>query len=272
NHPFWAPGAGEWIGAGRLVFGDDLATPDGGRAMVVGSHRYTAERRVHNLTVADLHTFYVTVGGRHLLVHNDPDKGVCDRLAGERAKISRDVDNALKNRRFDDADGLVDQAQRNADEARDLARRNPTQANKDAANRAQREVDALRKKVVDSKIDDAMRSGNPDTRLEATTANSIRNVVRDFGRKYGRKGDLGEIDIETNKAIIEISNGRNFTKADQLAKLMNDRRMNPNGKPVILFAAQLSGKQIAMARQTGAIVVRTEYELKEALRKLGEPV
>ncbi|WP_281176597.1 Hint domain-containing protein, partial [Spirillospora albida] len=33
NHPFWAPGAGEWIGAGRLVFGDDLATPDGGRAM-----------------------------------------------------------------------------------------------------------------------------------------------------------------------------------------------------------------------------------------------
>uniref|UniRef100_UPI0004BFCF14 polymorphic toxin type 24 domain-containing protein n=1 Tax=Spirillospora albida TaxID=58123 RepID=UPI0004BFCF14 len=78
NHPFWAPGAGEWIGAGRLVFGDDLATPDGGRAMIVGSHRYTAERRVHNLTVADLHTFYVTVGGRHLLVHNTPTPGPGD--------------------------------------------------------------------------------------------------------------------------------------------------------------------------------------------------
>ncbi|GAA4072424.1 hypothetical protein GCM10022214_30640 [Actinomadura miaoliensis] len=272
NHPFWVAGARDWIDGGRLVFGDMLAAPDGRRAMVVESRRYRVERRVHNLTVEGLHTFYVTVGGLDLLVHNDPAKGVCDLLAKQRAKIKNDIDTAIKQGRLDDADGLIDQAQANADAAREAARRNPTQANRDAANQAQREVDLLKKKVVDSKIDKAMRSADEDKRLEATTAKSIRNIVRDFGRKYGKNGDLGEIDIETNRAIIEISNGRKASKTNQITKLINNRQMNPNGKPVVVLATQWSGKQIAQARQLGAIVVRTEYELKEALRKLGEPV
>jgi hypothetical protein len=212
----------------------------------------------------------VTVGGRDLLVHNAPK--ACDRFTAETAKIKTDVDDAIRKGRLDDADGLVDRAQANADAAREAARKNPTQANKDAANRAQREADAIKTKVVDAKIDQALRAGDEDKLVEATTAKSIRNVVRDFGRKYGNNGSLGEIDIETNKAIIEISNGRKASKTNQIAKLINDRQMNPNGKPVIVLATQWSGKQVALAKQTGAIVVRTESELKQALRQLGEPV
>lgn len=117
-----------------------------------------------------------------------------------------------------------------------------------------------------------MRSAKEGSRLEATTAKSLRNIVRDFNRKYGPNGSLGEIDIETNKAIIEVAGGRKYTKEGQLEGLINNRIKNPTGKPVILLATQLSGKQVALARQTGAIVVRTEYELKQVLRGLGEPV
>lgn len=272
NHPFWVAGTRDWIDGGRLVFGDMLAAPDGRRALVVETRRYSAERRVHNLTVEGLHTFYVTVGGLDLLVHNDPDKRLCDLLARQRAQIKNDIDNAIKQGRFEDADRLIDRAQANADRAREVARRNPNKANRDAANQAQREVDLLRKRVVDSKIDDAMRSGEEGKRLEATAAKSIRNVVRDFNRKYGNNGSLGEIDIETNKAIIEVASGRKMDKEEQVRRLLDNRQMNPQAKPVIVLATQWSGKQRAIIEQLGAIVVRNEYELKQALRRLGEPV
>jgi hypothetical protein len=274
DHPFWVVGARDWIDAGQLVFGDVLTTPTGHRVSVIDSRRRTREQRVHNLTVEGLHTFYVSAGGHDLLVHNQggPTTGACDLLARQRAKISQDIDSALRRGRHEDADNLIDQAQANADAARRAANQNPTPANRNAANAAQREVDLLRKKVVDTKIDTAMRSANEGSRLEATTAKSLRNIVRDFNRKYGPNGSLGEIDIETNKAIIEVAGGRKYTKEGQLEGLINNRTKNPTGKPVILLATRLSGKQVALARQTGAIVVRTEYELKQVLRGLGEPV
>ncbi|GLZ14166.1 hypothetical protein Acsp04_44010 [Actinomadura sp. NBRC 104425] len=272
NHPFWVAGTRDWIDGGRLVFGDMLAAPDGRRALVVETRRYSAERRVHNLTVEGFHTFYVTVGGLDLLVHNDPGKRACDLLAKERAKIANDIDDALENGRFEDADLLIDQAQANVNEVWEVARRNPTKANRDAATQAQREVDLLKKKVVDAKIDEAMQSGNWRKRTEATTAKSIRNIVRDFNRKFGPNGRDGEIDIETNRAIVEVATGKNMDKEGQVKGLLSDRQKNPQAKPVIVLATQWSGKQRAMIERLGATVVRNEYELKQALRRLGEPV
>ncbi|TDC75568.1 polymorphic toxin-type HINT domain-containing protein [Actinomadura sp. 7K507] len=80
GHPFWVGGVGDWIHAGKLVFGDTLTTPGGEHAMVVDRRRYQRTETVYNLTVDDLHTYYVSLGGNDVLVHNDPtpDPDDCD--------------------------------------------------------------------------------------------------------------------------------------------------------------------------------------------------
>ncbi|MQY03864.1 polymorphic toxin-type HINT domain-containing protein [Actinomadura macrotermitis] len=70
GHPFWVTGTRDWIESERLVFGDLLTTPDGRNAMVLQSRRYQRVQRVYNLTVSDLHTYYVLAGKDPVLVHN----------------------------------------------------------------------------------------------------------------------------------------------------------------------------------------------------------
>ncbi|MFE7951158.1 polymorphic toxin-type HINT domain-containing protein [Streptomyces sp. NPDC057426] len=71
GHPFWVPELGEWIDATDLTSGDRLRTSAGTYAQVVAVQRWTAENAtVYNLTVADLHTYYVLAGEIPVLVHN----------------------------------------------------------------------------------------------------------------------------------------------------------------------------------------------------------
>ncbi|MBA8948541.1 polymorphic toxin-type HINT domain-containing protein [Actinomadura namibiensis] len=70
GHPFWVNGAAAWIDADDLLPGDALSGTDGGRALVLAKHRRERVARVYNLTVADLHTYYVLAGGTPVLVHN----------------------------------------------------------------------------------------------------------------------------------------------------------------------------------------------------------
>jgi hypothetical protein len=74
GHPFWVPDERRWIDAGDLYLGDGLLTSAGDRAMVVGTRAYTGAARVHNLTVAGLHTYHVGAGATGILVHNCPKK------------------------------------------------------------------------------------------------------------------------------------------------------------------------------------------------------
>lgn len=71
-HPFWvAGGIGRWIDAAALEPGMWLRTSAGGHVQISAvEHRTARDRRVHNLTVADARTYYVRVGGAHVLVHN----------------------------------------------------------------------------------------------------------------------------------------------------------------------------------------------------------
>ncbi|WP_037571481.1 polymorphic toxin-type HINT domain-containing protein [Phaeacidiphilus oryzae] len=70
NHPFYDQTAHTWIAAGKLTPGHHLATTAGHAASVlaVTSTRGTADR--DNLTVQQLHTYYVVAGGTPILVHN----------------------------------------------------------------------------------------------------------------------------------------------------------------------------------------------------------
>ncbi|AEV83705.1 matrix-binding protein [Actinoplanes sp. SE50] len=71
EHPFWNAGTRQWTYAGDLRPGTALATVGAGRwAGVARVRTFTGERTMHNLTVADLHTFYVLAGRTPVLVHN----------------------------------------------------------------------------------------------------------------------------------------------------------------------------------------------------------
>jgi hypothetical protein len=72
-HPFWVPEQAAWVEAADLEPGTWLRTSAGTwtQATAVDTER-VAEQRVHNLTVADLHTYYVSAGDTSLLVHNTP--------------------------------------------------------------------------------------------------------------------------------------------------------------------------------------------------------
>ncbi|WP_157432860.1 polymorphic toxin-type HINT domain-containing protein [Actinomadura rifamycini] len=71
-HPFRvAGGPGRWVDAGALKPGMRLRTGTGADVRVAAvEHRTVRDRRVHNLTVADAHTYHVRTGGAHVLVHN----------------------------------------------------------------------------------------------------------------------------------------------------------------------------------------------------------
>jgi hypothetical protein len=81
GHPFWvdddglsaASGhgtGGRWIDAKNLVVGASLLRSDGTIGTIRAVSMRTAVLRVHNLTVGELHTYFVLFGGRPVLVHN----------------------------------------------------------------------------------------------------------------------------------------------------------------------------------------------------------
>ncbi|MYU21839.1 polymorphic toxin-type HINT domain-containing protein [Streptomyces sp. SID8352] len=70
EHPFWSPSERDWIPAGRLKPGMTLRTDTGETVIVTGNRPYTDHARTYNLTVDDLHTYYVLAGETPVLVHN----------------------------------------------------------------------------------------------------------------------------------------------------------------------------------------------------------
>ncbi|GII60411.1 hypothetical protein Skr01_04960 [Sphaerisporangium krabiense] len=70
EHPFWEANSGAWTDAADLDPGDAVESPNGSTALVVKVHRFTSTRYMHNLTIADLHTYYVLAGATPVLVHN----------------------------------------------------------------------------------------------------------------------------------------------------------------------------------------------------------
>ncbi|MBC9731564.1 polymorphic toxin-type HINT domain-containing protein, partial [Streptomyces sp. TRM68367] len=71
NHPFWDDTTHTWVPAGKLHRGDALNTTGDDRLVHVIAVRVTpgAANR-WNLTVQQLHTYYVLAGGTAVLVHN----------------------------------------------------------------------------------------------------------------------------------------------------------------------------------------------------------
>jgi RHS repeat-associated protein len=99
GHPFWVESEQKWLRAGQLRPGMVLLTPDGARVTVIAIVAYGAVATVHNLTVDDLHTYYVQSGEQDVLVHNSG--GVCptkEALAEDALDRAQDIHGALHPR------------------------------------------------------------------------------------------------------------------------------------------------------------------------------
>ncbi|MFD7975630.1 ricin-type beta-trefoil lectin domain protein [Streptomyces sp. NPDC059071] len=82
GHPFWVPELGEWIDATDLKSGNWLRTSSGAYVQVAAVERWTSQdSTVHNLTVSDLHTYYVLAAQTSVLVHNCPPSQALQDLA-----------------------------------------------------------------------------------------------------------------------------------------------------------------------------------------------
>ncbi|MFE2866603.1 RHS repeat-associated core domain-containing protein [Embleya sp. NPDC059259] len=82
GHPFWLPEVQEWTRADRIVPGVWLRTSAGTWVQAVSVRSWTETQRVLNLTVSNLHTYYVLAGATPVLVHN----AIC-RTADEAAHL-----------------------------------------------------------------------------------------------------------------------------------------------------------------------------------------
>lgn len=71
GHPFWNALTRQWTNAEDLRSGDHIGTPSGVQVAVVDIVIYTAVTAVRNLSVDDIHTYYVLAGNTPVLVHND---------------------------------------------------------------------------------------------------------------------------------------------------------------------------------------------------------
>jgi Pretoxin HINT domain len=75
HHLYWDATTRTWTEADHLHPGDQLQTTNGNAADVAALHNYTATTTTYNLTIDNLHTYYVEAGTTPVLVHNS---GPCD--------------------------------------------------------------------------------------------------------------------------------------------------------------------------------------------------
>jgi intein/homing endonuclease len=72
DHPFWNATDHAWEQADQLDPGDQLYTADGRTLQVRGLNAVTAHTTTsYNLTIRDIHTYYVLAGETPVLVHNN---------------------------------------------------------------------------------------------------------------------------------------------------------------------------------------------------------
>ncbi|MEU9235141.1 polymorphic toxin-type HINT domain-containing protein [Streptomyces subrutilus] len=87
KHPFWVIDTAKWTDATDLRPGNWLRTDGGAQVQIVEVKRRAARlATVYNLSVSDIHTYYVLAGARPVLVHNC-NRGGLDFTDAERQKV-----------------------------------------------------------------------------------------------------------------------------------------------------------------------------------------
>jgi hypothetical protein len=83
EHPFYVPGVSRWVNAVDLRPGQKLQTAvSADQATVARVWSRVAAAKVHNLTISNLHTYYVLAGQTPVLVHNADEACVIKQTMG----------------------------------------------------------------------------------------------------------------------------------------------------------------------------------------------
>ncbi|MGY4737236.1 polymorphic toxin-type HINT domain-containing protein, partial [Streptomyces sp. ATMOS53] len=93
THPFWVPDLKKWVKAGALQLGQTLRTSAGTHVQITAVTHYTKRQRTHDLTIEDIHAYYVLAGATAVLVHNCGPYGGLDefgRATGIRVTLTAD--------------------------------------------------------------------------------------------------------------------------------------------------------------------------------------
>ncbi|PYC69537.1 hypothetical protein C7C46_27970 [Streptomyces tateyamensis] len=77
HHPYWSQSAHAWRDAAALTTGDTLQTADGRTVRITGTRHWTTLQAAYNLTVSNVHTYYVLAGATPVLVHNSDTPEWC---------------------------------------------------------------------------------------------------------------------------------------------------------------------------------------------------
>ncbi|MBC6477468.1 MAG: hypothetical protein GDA56_06420 [Hormoscilla sp. GM7CHS1pb] len=130
---------------------------------------------------------------------------------------------------------------------------------------------------INEAIENATASPDPDKQLEATVARYLQQegctVIRfnalfySINPRTGGQNPIGEIDVEVNEAILEVTN-KTGRKAGQVQKLITYPTLNPTGKPVILYAPNITLGAGEAVTIIGGIVVRDQSQLLKEMQKL----
>lgn len=99
NHPFWRADAKRWTKAGELRPGQHLLSNAGPPLRVSAVQHQRLRQHTYDLSVAEIHTYYVLAGGTPLLVHNqNRGSGNCNPVTSDQAKdIARFLGYTKKN-------------------------------------------------------------------------------------------------------------------------------------------------------------------------------
>jgi hypothetical protein len=98
HHRFWDQTTATWTIAADLRPGvSTLASPDGTRQPVTAVANHTGDALMYDLTVADIHTYYVVAADTPVLVHNCGGGGAAERAAEGRTQggVERTFENSL---------------------------------------------------------------------------------------------------------------------------------------------------------------------------------
>ncbi|HEU5470659.1 MAG TPA: polymorphic toxin-type HINT domain-containing protein, partial [Actinophytocola sp.] len=109
DHPFYNTTTHQWQPANQLNPGHQLHTPDGLTVTVRGLDKHTARNATaYNLTIHDLHTYYVLAHTTPVLVHNQC--GSMSSAIGEDSFLAKAAQQAGRNQRVQqEMDGLFKQ-------------------------------------------------------------------------------------------------------------------------------------------------------------------
>jgi len=99
GHPFWVPELGRFVAAADLRAGGSLLTGDSRTARITATTATSGLAQVYNLTVDEIHTYYVLAGDSPVLVHNcggtrtapsgQPHSKKCECADGGKPRIVR---------------------------------------------------------------------------------------------------------------------------------------------------------------------------------------